>query len=232
MKRISRQGGNMMRRLWLVLAVVFAASLYTAAGVQAATYSKSKSGSKMSAKQKKSSMAARRGSGPYTYQTKSGAKWRCYKVAPKAKRARVSRPARVARGPMVTCPTPVVNVPQQAAPVVNVPQGPAPVVNVPPFPPTVGVTVDNCYIYVVQGDKLMVIDKNSYCLKQTIPLTETPATTGAGIGTGGFVAPDAMTTPDATLTPEKSLTPDATMTPSAPLVEEDIIIMPETPTLP
>lgn len=72
---------------------------------------------------------------------------------------------------MVTCPAPVVNVPAQAAPVVNVPQQAAPIVNVPPFPPTVGITMDSCNIYIVKGDNLLILDKNTYCLKQTVPLT-------------------------------------------------------------
>lgn len=158
-----------MRRLWILLAVVFATSLLTTAGLEAATTTK-RSGSKITAKQKaaatkwaksskRTSTAASRARGP---------KWRCYRVSTTARRA---RPAAAARGPVVTCPAPVVNVPQQAAPVVNVPQQAAPIVNVPPNPPTVGVTVDNCYIYIVQNDQLMVIDKNTYCLKKTVPLT-------------------------------------------------------------
>jgi|GEM_PF-1257377 len=181
----------MMRRLWIVLAVVFATSLYAAAGVQAATTgtTKSKLTHKMTAKQKvmaakwakshkKSSLAARKARGPMwkSHVVKRhakaasfarGPKWRCYRVT---KHVRHAKPARVARGPILTCPAPIVNVPQQAAPVVNVPQQPAPVVNVPAFPPTVGITVDACNIYIVQGNQLMILDKNTYCLKKTVPL--------------------------------------------------------------
>ena len=219
----------MMRKLWIVLAVVFAASLLPAASIQAAmgTSSKSKFSSKQKAKaavwmKSRRSMAAGKARGPmYKKQfTKSkaakfgrgpawkhyakgkysfarsarGPKWHCYRVK---RHVRKARAASVARGPAITCPAPVVNVPQQAAPVVNVPQQAAPVVNVPPFPPTVGVTVDSCNIYIVQGDQLMVLDKNTYCLKQSVPLTGatttgTMGTTGSGIGTGGTLQPSGV----------------------------------------
>jgi hypothetical protein len=191
-----------MRRLWIVLAVVFATSLYAAAGVQAATTgtTKYKARHHLTAKQKvmaakwmkhhkKMAMAARRARGPmwksrlvkrhmvkrYMLMKRHakaagfarGPKWRCYRVK---RFVRHARPARVARGPIVTCPAPVVNVPQQPAPVVNVPQQAAPVVNVPAFPPTVGITVDTCNIYIVQGNQLMILDKTTYALKQTVPL--------------------------------------------------------------
>jgi hypothetical protein len=96
--------------------------------------------------------AVRRGAGP---------KWVCHRVYPHKRVARVSR-VRAGAGP--TCPAPIVNVPQQAAPVVNVPQQPAPVVNVAAPPPGVGITTDQCNIYVVQGDQLLVIDKNTMCV--------------------------------------------------------------------
>lgn len=163
-----------MRKLWVLFAAVFAMSII-AVGVQAATSSKSKTqrySTKSSAKRK--AMSARSARGPKVV---------CY--TPKARKAkrvvRRSRPATVARGPSVTCPAPVVNVPQQPAPVVNVPEGPAPVVNVAAPPPGVAVTVDNCNIYIVQGSQLMVLDKNTYCLKQSVPITGSAAgTTGAG----------------------------------------------------
>lgn len=180
-----------MRRLWIVLAVVFAMSIFATAGVQATTgTTKSKARYHVTSKKKlmaakwirhhrKGSMAARTARGPMIKKFlkkraamharfAKGPKWRCYRVKTHVRRARA---ARVARGPMVTCPSPIVNVPAQAAPVVNVPQGPAPVVNIPAFPPTVGVTVDSCNIYIVQGNQLMILDKNTYCLKQTVPLT-------------------------------------------------------------
>jgi hypothetical protein len=69
-------------------------------------------------------------------------------------------PAGIARGPRVLCPAPVVNVPQQAAPVVNVP---AP-------EPTVGVATDNCNIYIVRGNQLTVVDKNTYQVRRTVPI--------------------------------------------------------------
>lgn len=175
-----------MRKLFLVLAVVFAASLYTAAGVSAATcptkkkvkhhivakHKVAKASSKLTCKpkmtMKKKSMPARIARGPAC----KAVKHTYYKMTckPKMRTKRASRPARLARGPSVTCPAPVVNVPQQAAPVVNVPQGPAPVVNVPPSPPTVGITVDNCNIYIVRENQLMILDKNTYQVKSTVPL--------------------------------------------------------------
>ena len=82
----------------------------------------------------------------------------------------MARPARAARGPAVTCPAPVVNVPQQAAPIVNVPQQPAPVVNVPANPPSTAISVDSCNIYIVRNNQLTILDKNTYQVKQTVPL--------------------------------------------------------------
>ena len=146
-----------MRKLLLVLAVVFAASLYTAAGVNAAAgTTKKKVGHAIVAKHKAMKSNCRVVCKPKMHKTH--------------KMKRVSRPARYARGPVVTCPAPVVNVPQQAAPVVNVPQGPAPVVNVPPMPPTVGITVDDCSIYIVRENQLMILDKNTLECKKTMPL--------------------------------------------------------------
>ena len=125
------------------------------------------------------SAAAKKGAGPKyarkAASTKYGTKAKCRKVTrwvcpKKSAVRRTARPAAAARGPVVNCPAPVVNVPEQPAPVVNVPQQPAPVVNVPSPPPTVGITTDNCFIYIVRGDQLMVFDKNTYCLKKTVPL--------------------------------------------------------------
>jgi len=194
----------MMRRLWIVLAAAFALTTLVAVGGQAATGTKSKSG-KMTSKQKATakvwatskSSAARTARGPAVKKNRkpssytrysNGTKYRCYRVKPVRRVARrVSKPATVARGPAA----PVINVPQQPAPVVNIPQQPAPVVNVPPCPMTAGVTVDECYIYIVQNNQLMVIDKKSYCLKTTVPLhgAETTDTTGAMTGAGPMLAP-------------------------------------------
>jgi hypothetical protein len=168
-----------MRRWVIVLAAVFALSVLGAALADAAA-TKMPAKSKTSVKAKcptmskpaikhKVSTAAKKGKGPAISK-----KAKCHKVTkwvcPKKRTVRRSRPAMAARGPVVNCPAPVVNVPQQPAPVVNVPQQPAPVVNVPAPPPTVGITTDNCFIYVVRGDQLMVFDKNTYCLKKTVPL--------------------------------------------------------------
>lgn len=144
-----------MRKLLLVLAVVFAASLYTAAGLDAAT--------RPTTKKARHAVVAKHKT------VKAHCKMVC---KPKAKKMtkRMARPARYARGPVVNCPAPVVNVPEQAAPIVNVPQQPAPVVNVPPSPPTVGITVDNCSIFIVRENQLIVLDKNTYECKKMVPL--------------------------------------------------------------
>ena len=194
-----------MRKLVLVLAVVFAATIITAAIVAAAT-STTKSGQTTVAKKqvaktagktvakpaakkksmpskaargpskkfykgykitKKASMRARMGSGPKRHYAKRSCKLVC---KPRVKAKRMARPARAARGPAVTCPAPVVNVPQQAAPIVNVPQQPAPVVNVPANPPSTAISVDSCNIYIVRNNQLTILDKNTYQVKQTVPL--------------------------------------------------------------
>lgn len=138
-----------MRKLLILLAVVFAASLITTAGVDAAKCpTKYKARHHMVRKHKTSAM-------------------KC------PMRHHRARPARYARGPIVNCPTPpapIVNVPQQAAPVVNVPQGPAPVVNIPPNPPGVGITTDSTMIYIVRGNELMILDKCTYEVKKTVTL--------------------------------------------------------------
>ncbi len=176
-----------MRRWVILLAAVFALSVLTAALADAATTkmpAKAKAKTSIKAKcptmsKAKVSTPAKKGAGPKyakkAASTKYAKKAKCHKVTkwvcPKKHKVRkAARPAMAARGPVVTCPAPVVNVPQQPAPVVNVPQQPAPVVNVPASPPTVGITTDNCFIYIVRGDQLMVFDKNTYCLKKTVPL--------------------------------------------------------------
>lgn len=156
-----------MRKLWIVLAVVFAASLLTAAGVDAKCRAKHKVRHHvMCVKVMKHKATTAK------CPTKRMAKPARVAKGPKCpiRHKRHARPARVARGPMVTCPSPVVNVPQQAAPVVNVAPGPAPVVNIPALPPTVGITVDNCMIYIVRENQLMVLDKNTFEVKKTVPL--------------------------------------------------------------
>jgi Tfp pilus assembly protein PilE len=166
--------GVTMRKLLIVLAVVFALSVFAAALAQAVTATtKMPAKSKMTAKAKCPTM--HRASTTAKHKTMASKKPKCYKVTkwhcPKKHTVRrAARPAAAARGPVVTCPSPVVNVPQRPAPVVNVPQQAAPIVNVPASPPTVGITVDNCFIYVVRENQLMVIDKNTYELKKTVPL--------------------------------------------------------------
>lgn len=134
-----------MRKLWIVLAAVFAASVFMTAGVDAAKC-------------------------PTRYKARHHIVTKHKAPAMHAKVVKKATPARAARGPVVTCPAPVVNVPQQAAPVVNVPAQPAPVVNVGPMPPTVGITVDDCSIFIVRENQLIVLDKNTYEVKKTVPL--------------------------------------------------------------
>ena len=137
-----------MRKLLMVVAVVFATSLFTTVGLEAAT--KCPTGKRLVSK--------------------------C--VRPRAKRVHhvkkhKAMPARYARGPIINCPkppAPIVNVPAQPAPVVNVPAQPAPIVNVAAPPPTVGVTVDGTMIYIVRGSQLMVLDKCTYEVKKTMSL--------------------------------------------------------------
>lgn len=170
LNKLIRGGIFVMRKLWMLIAAVFAVSLMMTAGLQAATTTKSKA-----AVAKKSQPAKVVKKAKPVAKPKSAV--RCRTVCtPKKKTVRRSTPARAARGPVAPVvhvpqqPAPVANVPAQPAPVVNVPAQPAPVVNVPPSPPNVGITVDNCSIYIVRENQLMVLDKNTYCLKKSVPL--------------------------------------------------------------
>jgi hypothetical protein len=167
-----------MRKLWIVLAAVFATSLLMTAGVDAAKYStKSKAHHKVTAKMHCKTMMHHKMMHHKKMMKKAipakaarGPVWVCKKVYRHHKMIRRAKAAGVARGPMVTCPAPVVNVPQQAAPIVNVPAQAAPVVNIPASPPTVGITVDSCSIFIVRENQLIVLDKNTYEVKKTVPL--------------------------------------------------------------
>lgn len=160
-----------MRKLWMISAVVFSVSLMMTAGLQAAA-NNTKSGTSVAKKSQPAKVVKK---AKPAVRHKSAV--RCRTVCtPKKKVVRPSTPARAARGPVAPVvhvpqqPAPVVNVPAQPAPVVNVPAQPAPVVNVAPSPPTVGITVDNCSIYIVRENQLIVLDKNTYCLKKSVPL--------------------------------------------------------------
>jgi hypothetical protein len=133
-----------MRKLLIVLAVIFAASLWTTAGVGAAT------------------CPTKHHVMRHHVKTKN-----CRMVCRHKKKHHKARAASVARGPIINVPAPVVNVPQGPAPVVNVPQQPAPVIN---EAPTVGITVDSSSIYIVRGNQLTVLDKCSYECKKTLTL--------------------------------------------------------------
>ena len=138
-----------MRKLLMVLAVVFATSFLATAGVEAAACP-TKHVVRHCLRHKHKAMKA----------------WRHHKK-------RVAKPAAVGRGPIVNVPAqaaPIINVPAQAAPIVNVPEQPAPVVNVAAPPPTVGITTDNTMIYIVRGNQLMVLDKCTYEVKKTMSL--------------------------------------------------------------
>ena len=133
-----------MRKLMILIAFVFITSICTVAVGDAATCpTKSKVSKRIVSK---------------------------HKVKCTCKAKRHSMPARAARGPVVTCPAPIVNVPKQAPPVVNVPQQPAPVVNVAAPPPSVSVTSDNNYIYIVRENQLMIMDKCNYSCVKTVTL--------------------------------------------------------------
>ena len=168
-----------MRKLWIVLAAVFAASVFMTAGVDAAKYpikykarhyvaAKHRASTTMHHKLMRRAMHLKMIKKAVAARTARGPAWVCKRVY--RHHLRRSMAARAARGPIVTCPAPVVNVPAQAAPVVNVPAQPAPVVNIPPSPPTVGITVDNCSIFIVRENQLIVLDKNTYEVKKTVPL--------------------------------------------------------------
>lgn len=94
-----------MRKLWILLAVLFTTSLITATGVDAAVKCK-------------------------TFVRKHKVTV-CHRMKKKAKMARAARGPKVTcPAPVVNCPAPpapIVNVPQQPAPVVNVPPSPTPV---------------------------------------------------------------------------------------------------------
>jgi len=79
-----------------------------------------------------------------------------------ATKMKMSKPAAVAAGPK-EMPTPIVNCP----PVTVQP----PVVNVaPPSMPTVGVTVDNCFIYIVRDRELLLVGKDDLCVKKRVDI--------------------------------------------------------------
>ncbi len=146
-----------MRKLFIILAVVFATSVLAMPSMGASTACPTKH-------MKKHSMMHHK----YRHHHRT-----CYKVTKmhcRRVRHHKAKPAQAARGPVVTCPAPVVNVPQQAAPVVNVPQQAAPVVNVAAPPPGVGITTDNTSIYIVRGNHLMVLDKCTFEVKKTVNL--------------------------------------------------------------
>ena len=158
-----------MRKLLIVIAALFAITLLAAAGVNAA-----KTTTKHPVRYARKAHARRHAK---KYRTRYVKKCKCRYVKKRVYRrkrvyrhriVRKARPARRARGPIVTCPAPVVNVPQQAAPVVNVPQQPAPVVNV---PPSSAIATDANNIYILRGNQLTVLNKCTYeCIKSvTLP---------------------------------------------------------------
>lgn len=146
-----------MRKFLLLLIVVFATMIFVASGVDAKT--------------SKTRHYRARTHAAKMYKAKARhCKVVCRRVHKKARR--IVRPARMGAGPAikpvvncpaVTCPNPQVNV---AAPNVTCPP-----VNV----PTVGITVDDCNIYIVQENELLVLGKNDFCLKRRVSLNPPPS---------------------------------------------------------
>lgn len=164
-----------MRRLVILMTVVFVASVMGAPAVEAARYKSTR-----------------------------GTNVRCKRVTvtrctPKKKRVARTRTRVVTRYvhvPAAAGAGPVVNVPQQPAPIVNVPQQPAPVVNIPPTPPNTAVTVDSNFIYIIRDNQLLILDKNGLCLKQSVMLDQlTTAGTTMPSGAGPAIEPSMPVAP-------------------------------------
>lgn len=86
-----------------------------------------------------------------------------------ALRPRAAMPAAGPKEPtVVNCPAPTVSVPPASV------TCPAPQVN---MQPSVGITVDNCNIYIVRENELWVVGKDDLCVKKKATLTP-PSTTG------------------------------------------------------
>ena len=148
-----------MRRLLLVLIVAFATTLFVASGVDARTYTRKHYRHRAHAVQMTKHRAR---------SCKMIKRVVCRPVRRHVRRAPVGagpvvRPVVNVPAPTVTCPNPQVNV---AAPNVTFPP-----VNV----PTVGVTVDDCNIYIVRENELLVLGKTDMCLKRRVPLNPPPS---------------------------------------------------------
>ena len=148
-----------MRRLVILLALVFAASLVSAPALGATAYPT------------KTPKVHRT-----TTKKVAKAKMRCYPVKRYKAKAKPARAGAGPKAPVVNCPAPVVNVPQQPAPIVNVPEQPAPVVNVAAPPPSTAITVDTTSIYIVRDNQLWILNKNDLCLKNKVSLDQVGST--------------------------------------------------------
>ena len=162
-----------MRRLVILLVVVFVASLVSMPAISATKGVTTPKAHKMTTKHKLHKKTA----------MKPKAKYRCYRVVRhKAKAMPARKGAGPATRPVVNCPAPVVNVPQQPAPVVNVPEQPAPVVNVAAPPPSTAITVDTSSIYIVRDNQLIILNKSDLCLKSKVSLDQVGSTPMATTG--------------------------------------------------
>jgi len=150
-----------MRKFLLLLIVIFATTVFVASGVDARTYTKKH----------------------YRHRTHAVRMTRHKARSCKTVKRVVCRPVRhvrhVRRAPIGSGPVirPVVNVP---APAVTCPNPQvhvaAPNVTFPPLNvPTVGITVDDCNIYIVRENELLVLGKTDMCLKRRVPLNPPPS---------------------------------------------------------
>jgi hypothetical protein len=143
-----------MRRLVILLAVIFAVSAMSAPALGAtACPTKSTKVHRTTAKKKMPKKVSK-------------AKMKCAPV----KSAKKATPAKAGAGPRVI--QPVVKCPEQPAPIVNVPEQPAPVVNVAPPPPSTAITVDTNSIYIVRDNQLIILNKCDLCLKNKVSLDQ------------------------------------------------------------
>lgn len=146
-----------MRRFAILLIAVLVICAVMAMAVNAATTSKKQTTSHKAYKA-----------------THAKAKIACRTVCKPVRHVRHVRHVKRAVAPRRGAGPTVLSCPKAPAPVVNIPQQAPPVVNVAAPPPGVGITTDDCSIFIVQGDQLMVLDKNTLCLKKKTTLSGQP----------------------------------------------------------
>ncbi len=114
---------------------------------------------------------------------------------------RVYRPSVSARGPSVTCPAPNVRVEAPnvsvSPPNVNVA---APNVNV----PWNGVTVDECNLYIVKDNELIILNKRDMSLVRRMPLDAIPKITPCPTDMGSVMPSNQLETEQASATTSRN----------------------------